>query len=107
MTDEISRSEFEELKARVRRLETELEEADGNPTGTEKTAHAGNTDRYDERVLDRIDSGEVVTLKRFRTLYNAAGVRDKDKIKARTQALTEGEKFEQTRGVGRWKYVGE
>jgi uncharacterized coiled-coil DUF342 family protein len=107
MSDEISQSEFEELKARVRRLETKLEEADENPTATKKTAHVGTVDRFDRRVLESLEPGEVVTLKRFRTLYNAAGVKDGEKIKARLQALTDREEFNSTRGIGRWKYVGE
>jgi hypothetical protein len=64
-------------------------------------------DRFDRRVLESLEPGEVVTLKRFRTLYNAAGVKNGEKIKARMQALTDSDKFTQTRGIGRWKYVGE
>lgn len=106
MTDENLSEDVAELKARVRRLERLVEQDDENHTGQSATAHAANTDRYDRRVLDGIESGEVVTLKKFRTLYNAAGVKDGEKVKTRIQALTSRDEFEKDKGMGRWRYSG-
>jgi len=106
MTDENLRETVDVLRERVSRLEEIVEQDDQNHSGEKKTRERTRYDRYDSRVVEGIEPNSVVTFKRLRTLYNAAGVRNKNKIKQRVEALTSGEEFVNTDGVGRWRYTG-
>jgi len=96
MTDDVSREEFEALQKRVEELESRLNTPTRNDTGL---------DRYEARVVDQLEVGDVCSLNRFKSLFNAAGVHQPNKVKRRTKALAERDCFEQS-GPQAWQYVG-
>jgi len=96
MTDDVSRDEFKELQARVSELEERLNAPTRSDTGM---------DRYEARVVDQLEAGDVCGIGRFQSLFNAAGVHQPGKVKRRTKALTERDCFEKV-GSQAWQYVG-
>jgi len=96
MTDDVSREEFEKLQARVDELEERLNTPTSSDTGL---------DRYEARVVDQLEAGDVCSLNRFKSLFNAAGVHQPNKVKRRTKALAERDCFEQS-GSQAWRFVG-
>jgi len=106
MTDDL-RETVDALQERVRRLEKIVEQDDTNHSPEAEATQTARYDRYDRRVIDELTNSEVVTLKRLKTLYNAAGVRDEKKIKQRIESLTSRGVLTPASGVGRWQYTGE
>ena len=95
-TDPVSRSEFEQLQNRVEELEKKLNTPTRSDTGL---------DRYEARVVEQLDEGEVVGITRFKSLLNAAGVHQPGKVKRRMKTLTNRDCFEET-GAQAWRFVG-
>lgn len=95
-TDPVSRSEFEQLQERVSELETRLNTPTRNDTGL---------DRYEARVVEQLEVGEVCGISRFKSLLNAAGVHQPGKVKRRMKTLTNRDCFEET-GAQAWRFVG-
>jgi len=98
MTDEISRAEFKELKARVRRLEHELEQSDGNPTaniGTDESGPSGaRLDRYDRPVVSTLEHGEEYTTPELAKRYRSqTTIQQQKTAKQRARSLVEKEFF--------------
>jgi len=93
---DVTREEFESLKERVDELETLDPLPKRVPTGL---------DRFEKRVVEQLETGDVCGLARFKTLFNAAGVHQPNTVKRRTQTITAKECFQQV-GAQAWEYVG-
>lgn len=93
------REEIEALRERVAELESHV------ATGS-STLPPAASDYRDARVLEALDQGETVPLRKLRELYlDLTDVRESDTLRKRIKTIAESEAFEKT-GQQRWKYVG-
>lgn len=84
MTDEITREEFERLKARVRRLEQENDPNDGNHVGQNQNG----LDRRDAAVVAELEHGETYTPLTITKLYKRhTDIRRDETAKQRAKQL--------------------
>lgn len=109
MTDERTTDErMDALERRVSDLEERLGRIHSEGDETDhclSVAPNGVRDRYDGTVLSGLEVGEAYRLAELRERYEAAGVRDGNKIKDRIKHLIKSG-FLENIGMGTWRFVG-
>ena len=84
--NDVSRDEFEELKARVRRLEAKANDMDGS--------FGSDLDRFDRPVVASLDHGESYTKPQLAQKYRQlTGIRQLETAKLRAEHLVERDFF--------------
>lgn len=93
------RKEIAQLRQRISDLEDQM-----GPS--ESTLPPAAKDYRDARVLERLDEGEVVTLKRLQVLYQEfTDVKDRDTMRDRIEHLVQTPAFNRL-AFQKWQYVG-
>jgi len=97
MSDEITRDEVEALKARVRRLESKLEQDDEqHPEGIGHVS-PGTLDSYDKAVLNVLELGEDYSASTLIRKYKSrTKIRNDKTAKKRLKALVKQNVLERT-----------
>ena len=84
MSEKTDTKRIEELEERVAALEDKLSRGEQRSTDT---AQNRLLDRYDTYVVENAEGDTRPTTARMRTLYQEAGIVDKNKIKQRMKRL--------------------
>jgi hypothetical protein len=100
----------EALRKKVNTLEARIDELEAQSDGTENgegsEPRRTGRDGRDQAVLDELDAGEVVSLRRLQGLYRThTDIRSERTLKNRVRSLTKRSEFEQA-AHAKWRYIG-